>query len=80
MNRLIQNNHRGPEPKRRRLNIAGVEERTGVHRQTIWRWYKAGPFPPPHYLGQARLWFEDEIESWEEARMKERASEKASAA
>ncbi|MCP4935214.1 MAG: AlpA family phage regulatory protein [bacterium] len=71
------NNH---GPKRRRLNINGVEERIGVHRQTIWHWYKAGSFPPPHYLGQSRLWFEDEIEAWEKAQIKKRADDKNSAA
>ena len=48
-------------PTRRRLKIAGIEERTGVHRQTIWRWYKGELFPVPHYLGSERMWFEDEI-------------------
>ena len=66
-------------PSRRRLQIGGVEERTGVHRQTIWRWYKAGLFPPPHYLGRQRMWFEDEIEVWEEIQMSKRAIEKKAA-
>ena len=61
-------------PTRRRLKIAGVEERLGVHRQTIWRWDSdpANDFPPPHYLGVERQWFEDEIEAWEIKRMAER--------
>lgn len=67
-------------PSRRRLKIGGVEERTGVHRQTIWRWYRAGAFPRPHYLGSERVWFEDEIEAWEQRRMTERAAEKGVAA
>ena len=66
-------------PTRRRLKIGGIEERTGVHRQTIWRWYKAGLFPPPHYLGSERQWFEDEIISWENERMAQRAEEKGAA-
>jgi predicted DNA-binding transcriptional regulator AlpA len=66
-------------PTRRRLKIAGVEERTGVHRQTIWRWYKVGLFPTPHYLGSERMWFEDEIETWEAERMAQRAAEKGAA-
>lgn len=55
----------GNRPTRRRLGIAGVEERIGRHRQTIWRWCKTGAFPTPHYIGQQRAWFEDEIERWE---------------
>ena len=67
------------QPVRRRLKIAGVEERTGVHRQTIWRWYKAGLFPAPHFLGRDRLWFEDEVETWERRRMSECAAQHAAA-
>ena len=69
--------HDVTRPTRRRLKIAGVEQRTGVHRQTIWRWYTSGIFPVPHYLGTQRLWFEDEIIDWEKKRMAERAAEKA---
>lgn len=53
------------ELKRRRLNIRMVEERLCWHRQTIWRKYKAGKFPAPHFLGQNRVWWEHEIEQWE---------------
>ena len=64
---------------RRRLKIAELEQRLGVHRQTIWRWYTFGDFPKPHYLGQAREWFDDEISEWEEETMAERAAEKGAA-
>ena len=70
-------NHNINRPTRRRLKIAGVEERLGVHRQTIWRWTQAGTFPLPHFLGIERQWFEDEIETWENERMAQRAEEKA---
>ena len=36
----------------RRLKIGGVEQRAGVHRQTLWRWYKAGLFPRPITWGR----------------------------
>ena len=71
--------HNINRPARRRLKIAGIEERVGVHRQTIWRWTKAGEFPLPHYLGSERQWFEDEIECWENQRMEQRAAEKGAA-
>ena len=64
-------NHNINRPTRRRLKIAGIEERLGVHRQTIWRWTKEGTFPLPHFLGSERQWFEDEIEAWETRRMRQ---------
>ena len=57
------------ETSRRRFNITSLEKRLGCNRQTIWRWYKNGTFPKPHYLGQNRLWFEAEVEHWENERM-----------
>jgi predicted DNA-binding transcriptional regulator AlpA len=57
------------KPNRIRLDIKAVETRLGCHRQTIWRWYTTRDFPKPHYLGQNRLWWEDEIEAWEEQQM-----------
>ena len=58
----------------RRFKIAELEARLGVSRQTVWRWYSNGDFPKPHYLGQHRLWFEHEIEQWEQEQMSSRAS------
>ena len=48
-----------------RVNIRQLEDRLAVSRQTLWRWYTAGTFPKPHYLGQNRLWWLDEVEDWE---------------
>ncbi|WP_242352404.1 AlpA family transcriptional regulator [Anaeromyxobacter sp. SG64] len=61
-------------PGPRRLGIAEVEARLGVDRTTIWRWYRAGKFPAPHYLGERRSWFLGEIEAWEARRMAALAS------
>ena len=63
----------------RRLKIAELEQRLGVHKQTIWRWYSFGDFPKPHYLGQDRMWFEGEVVEWEARKMAERAAEKGAA-
>ena len=49
----------------KRLNIRMVEGRLCCHRMTIYRWYSAGKFPKPHYLGQNRVWLEAEVEEWE---------------
>ena len=49
-----------------RLNAGQLEQRLAVSKQTIWRWYSSGDFPKPHYLGQNRLWWLDEVEDWEQ--------------
>jgi predicted DNA-binding transcriptional regulator AlpA len=53
----------------RRVGIAELEQRLGRDRVTIWRWYRAGKFPAPHYLGERRCWFAHELEAWEAAEM-----------
>lgn len=53
-----------------RLNISQIEERTGFHRQTIWRKYKAGKFPQPHYIDGFRFWYEYQIKEWERENVK----------
>jgi predicted DNA-binding transcriptional regulator AlpA len=53
----------------RRVGIAELEQRLGVDRSTIWRWYRAGKFPAPHFLGERRAWFLAEVEAWELQRM-----------
>ena len=57
------------QPTRNRLDINALEARLACHRQTIWRWYTSRDFPRPHYLGQKRLWWEDEVEAWENKQM-----------
>ncbi|MHB8876153.1 MAG: helix-turn-helix transcriptional regulator [Myxococcaceae bacterium] len=52
-----------------RLGVRELETRLGIDRSTIWRWYKAGKFPEPHYLGDRRLWLLSEIEAFEAERM-----------
>ena len=64
-------------PTRRRLNIRGVEARTGFHRQTIRRRYTNDDFPKPHYLGANRVWWEDEVEHWEQLQMLIRSNAKS---
>lgn len=51
-----------------RLN--DVMRRTGVSRSTIYKWTKAGTFPPPTRLGARLLvWSEAEIEAWLKSRL-----------
>ncbi len=47
-----------------RIKIADVERLTGVHRQTVWRWYTKSDFPKPHHIGRDRFWMRSEVEAW----------------
>jgi len=58
----------------RRLTVAQLEQRLACTKQTIWRWYTKSDFPKPHYLGQNRVWFEADVEAWEEKRMATRTT------
>ena len=60
----------------RRIGISELEERLGVERTTLYRWYSAVPprFPAPHYIGERRAWFVGEIEAWEAHRMADQAT------
>ena len=58
---------RSPELGPRRVGIKEVEHRMDVDRATIHRWCKADRFPPPHYIGTRRAWWDHEVEAWERA-------------
>jgi predicted DNA-binding transcriptional regulator AlpA len=45
-------------------DIRRAEEVTGLERSTIWRYYRAGTFPAPFYIGERRHWWLDELEAW----------------
>lgn len=51
--------------ERRRIGISELEDRLHASRSTITRWVKSGRLAPPHYLGVRRLWFVDQVESFE---------------
>lgn len=48
----------------RRITIAEAERKTGLHRSTLWRKYRAGEFPTPTFIGERRSWLESEIDAW----------------
>lgn len=52
-----------------RIGIAALKLRLGRDGSTIFRWYKAGAFPAPHYIGERRAWFVHEVEAWEREQM-----------
>ena len=56
-------------PAPRRIGIADLEQRLAANRTTIWRWYSAGTFPLPHYIGTRRCWWLHDIEAWEVAQL-----------
>lgn len=62
-----------------RVGVRDLESRLGLDRATIWRWYRAGKFPAPHYLADKRVWFLSEIEAWEAAQMARPASDRRGA-
>jgi predicted DNA-binding transcriptional regulator AlpA len=59
----------GQSPNRIRVDIAFAEKWTGYERSTISRWIRTGRFPQPHFLGERRRWFLDELEAWAAERM-----------
>lgn len=62
--------------ERRRIQARELYRRLGgVDPSTLRRWYTEGApgfrgFPQPHFLGVRRLWWLDEIETWERANEK----------
>jgi predicted DNA-binding transcriptional regulator AlpA len=50
--------------KQRLLGIAAVETLVGRERSTLRRWYVAGTFPRPRYIGTRRMWIAEEVEHW----------------
>lgn len=62
-----------------RIGIAELEHRLGRDRATIWRWYRTGRFPPPHYIGERRCWFEADIARWEAVEMARPADQRRGA-
>ncbi|MCP4286385.1 MAG: AlpA family transcriptional regulator [Gammaproteobacteria bacterium] len=54
---------------RKRLSISDLKKRYKVDGSTIYRWYKKGAFPEPHYLGRDRRWFEDVVDAWDQKQM-----------
>ena len=45
------------------LSTRDVEQITGRHRCTIWRWVQAGSFPPKR-AGGGRGWLRSDVERW----------------
>lgn len=53
-----------PGLPKRAVFIREVEKRTGKSRQTIWRWVRAGKFPPPSKIGNRNAWLESVVDKW----------------
>ena len=51
--------------KRQRLEIGAVCDRYNRSPVTIWSWYTKGTFPKPHYIGNQRHWWDDELDDWD---------------
>lgn len=61
------------------LRFSNLVERGIVNsRPTLWRWLKAGDFPPPVKLGPKHIgWLESDIEVWLAARRRAAQAPKA---
>jgi len=47
------------------INRAQVAAKIGVHKQTIWRWYKKKQFPAPIELTpKTFVWDEADVDNW----------------
>ena len=55
--------------------LPDVLEAVGVSRSTLDRWIKSGKFPPPVKLnpdgGRSVAWSADDIEAWQDARLRD---------
>ena len=54
---------------KRLLFIKQVEEMTGRHRQTLWRYWVAGKFPKPVSVEGRNAWTEETIQNWIDSKM-----------
>ena len=63
--RIRSDNSAPPETEERILRYDEITEITGLSRTTIWRYVRAGLFPPPRCLGPNSVgWLASEIASW----------------
>ncbi len=47
------------------IRIAGVMQRTGLARSTVWLWVKQGKLPAPIKLSdRVTVWRESELNAW----------------
>lgn len=44
--------------------IKTVEDKTGLTRQSIWRYLQANKFPLPTKIGNRNAWLESSIDAW----------------
>jgi len=42
---------------------------TGLHKQSIWRYWKNGKFPVPRKIESRNAWYLHEIEQWQAEKM-----------
>ena len=49
--------------------IKTVCEMTGLHKQSIWRYWKNGKFPVPRKIESRNAWYLHEIEQWQAEKM-----------
>ena len=65
---------------RKRVGIAFLRQRYNRSDVSLWRWYRHGDFPKPHYLNGQRYWWLDELEAYESRRVRTYQEHRAEAA
>jgi len=55
----MKNNTRSPL-----VSTAQVKLQTGLSNTSLWRKSKNGSFPNPVYLGQKKMWYQYQIDTW----------------
>ncbi len=46
------------------ISTAQVKRQTGLSNTSLWRKAKNGTFPSPVYLGQKKMWYQYQIDTW----------------
>ena len=57
--------------ERKLLKTRDVLDELGIVYSTLWRWLKAGRFPPPIRLGSRLPWTRSDVDQWIEAQRSE---------
>jgi len=46
------------------ISTVQVKLQTGLSNTSLWRKAKQGTFPTPVYLGQKKMWYQFQIDTW----------------
>lgn len=52
------------------VSTTEVKRQTGLSSTSLWRKAKNGSFPAPVYLGQKKMWYQHQIDTWLDENLK----------